>query len=370
MKRAWRPSWQIVETELLAILDQLLAWQTGSQDSQPHGANAYNNSVFYQWYWIGQNPPVVGAGNADHVVPSIDNAFLAASLITLRAYGTNNQHDDLAQKADAILRNMDFLLWYDPVTHRFNWGGPVDPMGGTWADYYSNENRIINFIARALGHLTTDEYQASLSALIQYPAIYDRGTPDESDDVLVQRVAWDGSYFTYAAPGLFIREIDTPYAEDTLFPATWAQITYASAQGYPVWGLSDCFSIRDLGYVQQGAPPTGMSGLAESYRGLVTPHASAMALVTPYRNLAISNLANILQQFPESYDAMYGFYDSLLVNTDSENYGAVSDRFSALAQEWMFLSIVNAEISMIWDYFYQDSGVVEAHNEMSLFLTP
>ena len=32
--------------QVTAVLDQLRAWQTGSQAEQPNGANAYNNSVF------------------------------------------------------------------------------------------------------------------------------------------------------------------------------------------------------------------------------------------------------------------------------------------------------------------------------------
>jgi hypothetical protein len=199
MQRDWSPNWETVEAEIIAILDQLTAWQTGSQPSQPHGANAYNQSVFYQWYWISWQPPVVGAGDGNQLVPSIDNAFLAASLITLRAYGEAHGHEDLAQKADAILSKMDFRLWYNPNTHRFNWGAPHNPTGGFWADYYSNENRIINFVARALGQLTDDEYHASLKALVQRSATYTRGTDDKADDVTVQQVAWDGSYFTYTA---------------------------------------------------------------------------------------------------------------------------------------------------------------------------
>lgn len=40
-----------------------------------------------------------------------------------------------------------------------------NPQGGTLADYYSNENRIINFVARALGHLSAEEFRLSLAAL-------------------------------------------------------------------------------------------------------------------------------------------------------------------------------------------------------------
>ncbi|HXK43940.1 MAG TPA: hypothetical protein PKV82_14060 [Anaerolineae bacterium] len=89
--RPWSPSWAATEAEVTAVLDQLRAWQTGSQTYQPHGPNAYANSVFYQWYWISWNPPVVGANAGDnHLVPSVDNAWLAAGLITIHEYAQAN----------------------------------------------------------------------------------------------------------------------------------------------------------------------------------------------------------------------------------------------------------------------------------------
>ena len=119
LQRSWSPDWETVDTEINGVLDLLLAWQTGAQTSQPNGANAHQNSVFYQWYWISWDPPVVGASDGDHLVPSIDNAFLAASLITLRAYGEVHGHTDIAQKAEQILSAMDFRLWYDDQRHLF-----------------------------------------------------------------------------------------------------------------------------------------------------------------------------------------------------------------------------------------------------------
>ena len=95
LQREWSPDWETVEIEINGMLDQLLAWQTGEQSSQPNGENAYENTVFYQWYWISWDPPVVGAGDGDHVVPSIDNAFIAAGLITVRAYAIENNHPEM-----------------------------------------------------------------------------------------------------------------------------------------------------------------------------------------------------------------------------------------------------------------------------------
>jgi hypothetical protein len=356
MQTPWSPGWSQVEAEVISVLDQLRAWQTGSQASQPNGPNAFNQRVFYQWYWINWDPPVVGGGTVDHVVPSVDNAWLAASLITIREYGEANDHTLVAQKADEILSDMNFNLWYHSDAHLFSWGTTEDPQGGTLADYYSNENRIINFVARALGQMSADEFRASLEALEQPPGTY--------GSIMVEKMAWDGSYFTYTTPALFIREVDTSYGIKTILPATHAQISYAQTQGYEAWGLSDCYDVEDGNYVQQGAPPGAMSGAMETNPGLVTPHASALALITPLSPQVIANLQNISTTFSCAYDPLYGFRDSVMANQSNPSYGQCSSRFSALAQEWIFLAIANYEKGFVWDYFYRDPGVMNAHNEM------
>ncbi len=53
-----------------------------------------------------------------------------------------------------------------------------------------------------------------------------------------------------------------------------------------------------------------------------------------------------------------------LANPLAPDYGQCSDRFSALAQAWIFLAIVNHENDFIGRYFYRDPGVLRAHVEM------
>lgn len=357
LRRPWSPSWAATEAEVTAVLNQLRTWQTGEQSYQPHGPNAYTNSVFYQWYWISWNPPVVGDNTGDNqLVPSVDNAWLAAALITIQEYARANGHPALVQKADAILSDMDFTLWYHPGSHRFSWGDVQNPQGGTLADYYSNENRIINFVARALGHLSADEFRLSLAALDAPSGTY--------NGIIVEKMSWDGSYFTYAAPALFIHETHTTYGANTLLPATQAQIAYARDQGYTAWGLSDCYDVGNGGYVQQGAPPTARAGDPETRPGLVTPHASGLALITPLAGEALANLQTIATTFPCAYEADRGFRDSVMTNPSAPDYGQCSARFSALAQEWLFLGLVNYENGFIWRYFYRHPGVLQAHREM------
>lgn len=359
LQRPWSPQWSEVEGEVSAILDQLRAWQTGSQTAQPHGPNAYKNSNFYQWYWIGWNPPVVGAdspGSTNQTVPSVDNAWLAASLITLRSYGLAEGHPQLAQKANAILDDMDFRQWYHSDTHRFSWGARHDPQGGGETDLYSNENRIINFVARALGQLTEEEFAASIAALDGKPGTYTGHT--------VARVAWDGSMFTYLAPALFVREATTSYGVETILPSVRAQRAYAADQGYVVWGLSDCFDIGSGEYVQQGAPPTTSPDPPETRPGVVTAHASALALITSEASEATANLQLMVDRLPAAYHSTYGFYDSVQAIPSSPDYGKHSLRFSAIAQAWLFLAIVNHDAGTIWEYFYKDSDVLRTHIEL------
>lgn len=355
-QHAWSPDWPQTEAEVNAILDQLRAWQTGSQGQQPNGPNAYQNSVFYQWYWISSEPPVVSGNTPDHLVPAIDNAWLAVSLITIRAYAGTNGHATMAQKADDILTDMNFRLWYHADTHRFVWGDVENPQGGSPADYYSNENRIINFVARALGQLSAEEYQLSLESLERPSGAY--------NNIFVETLAWDGSYFTYTAPALFIRETETSYGQNSIQPATQAQIVYAQDEGYDGWGFSDCFDVGDGSYVQQGAPPAAAAGSPETRPGLASPHAAALSLITPLATEAITNLQTIAGTFDCAYDANYGFRDSVMTNPAAADYGRCSSRFSALAQEWIFLALVNTESGFVWNYFYGNAGVVTAHVEM------
>lgn len=354
LSKEWSPEWGTVETEVIAILNQLRAWQTNKD-------NSYEYSVFYQGYWISKSPPVVGNVSDDNhynqVVPSIDNAWLAACLMTIMEYAKTHNHSDIHTISNDILNEMDFTMWYNFDTHKFYWGAYQDPKNGGVCDYYSNENRITNFIAAALGQLSLDEFHLSIDAL-------EKPTEDY-DQIKVENVAWDGSIFTYFSPALFINEKETSYATKTLEPIVETQIKYALNESYDAWGLSDCFGVGNEGYTQQGAfpIPSTNSNLPETIPGLVSPHASAFALNTPFFSNAIDNLKQLKNNFPLLYNSN-GFKDSVVVLSDSPNYGDVSNRFSALAQQWILLSIANKINGFIWNYFYENEGVSKTHDAL------
>jgi hypothetical protein len=369
MGRPWSPAWSAVEADVGATLDQLRAWQTGSQPDPPDRQNAYRNSVFRQFYWINRTPPIVGGaapGDNDRQTPSIDNAWLALCLIAIAERARAVGAPSLASKADAILGAMDFRIWYHPASHLFSWLAPDDPRyrKAGFAGEFSSENRLINFVARALGQLSAEEIQASLAALAQAPGTYDRGTADPADDVVVARVNRDGSYFTYAAPALLFDEMDTGYGRDTIDRATEAQIKYAGDVGYPVWGISDAYDVLDGPYLRLGAPPRGSGDPAQDPdRGLVVPHASALALVTRYSLAAEENLRQIATLFPQAYDQQYGFRDSVLVRPGDPGRGRVSSRFTCLAQTWTLLAIANLRTGVVWQSLWRNEGIRRARQE-------
>ncbi|MBZ0309849.1 MAG: hypothetical protein K8I82_27540, partial [Anaerolineae bacterium] len=346
MRQPWSPAFSTVVSEVTATLDQLRVWQTDPENSK--------DGIFYHWYHVAETPPTVGESPADKALSSIDNTFLAASLMVIREWAAANNAPTLAQKASTILQDMNLMLWYDSSTHLF-WHGTTDSYesDSKW-NLFSNENRIINVVARARSQLSPAEFQASLNALTQEAGAY--------DSITVEKVAYDGSYFTYTAPALFIAEMDTPYEANTMVPATLAQIAYAENSGYTAWGLSDCFDGNGQ-YVGQGAPPAASTGTLETRPGLVTPHASALALITPLASQATTNL-QLLAALPGTYDSNFGFRDSVMVKTGDPTYGTASNYFSALAQQYILLSIANAQTEFIWRYFYRDAGVRAAHQEM------
>ena len=353
MHRPWSPSWEEAEENVTAILDQLLTWQSNH-------SNYYDKGAFYQYYWVkgDENDPTPrnGSGDGDDEVPSIDNAWLAVSLITVRQYAIENNHTDLSNKSSQLLDGLNFSIWYHPKIHQFTWVEKEDPLGGEICDYYSGENRIINLIARALGQISPEEFHESLESLQAPTSCY--------NGICVEKANYNGAYFTYTAPALFIPEMKTSYGNNTIVPATRAQIEYAEDERYAVWGLSDCNDPLGDRYIDnQGAPPKGVEDRPEETAvGYIAPYASALALIIPLRDEATSNLRMIKEEAGPAYNDSFGFQE--WVRADNESFGETSQCYTALSQEWILLSISNVEVEFPWKYFNKDDGVKMAVKEM------
>jgi hypothetical protein len=144
--------------------------------------------------------------------------------------------------------------------------------------------------------------------------------------------SWGGSMFEALMPTIFVDELHA--APRSLgrngIAHVKAQRQYARrVLDYPVWGMSPCM-LPSGHYEAFGVPPLGVRGYDA---GVVTPHASALALaVAP--QAAIRNLRELVSRYDIYGD--FGLYDAVDPKT-----GEVAHAYLALDQAMIFLALVN-----------------------------
>ena len=339
-QRSWSPTWEITKDNLLGALNRL------------YDLTNYNGHAYYQFY------RTISGNIKNDDIPSVDNALLAACLLTIKGYCSQRVFLDgsaeITNKCAQILSPMDFSLWYTISSHRFGW----TPESPSSCDYYSNENRIINSIARALAieygtwEFSSNEFLLSMNSLEKPPGIY--------DGITVNPVSWDGSLFTYLFPAQFVREIETSYGTDSIDKAIESQIRYMENKSRHAFGISDAITPSEVGGYQQGCPPRA-SGNPDNDPdlGLITPGSLIMSLSSSYRLETANALYYILTNKPNSFSASIGFHSTVSVTSDvsSEVYSALDDGHAILA-------LANVCNETAWNAFYANLSVAEMHKEL------
>jgi hypothetical protein len=114
--------------------------------------------------------------------------------------------------------------------------------------------------------------------------------------------------------------------------------------GYPVWGLSPSSVPTTEGYREYGVRVLGARGYGG---GVVTPHASALALtVTPAE--ATANLRRLAERYDLYGD--FGFYDAV-----DPMSGAVARNYLVLDQAMILIALANhLRPTVIADLFVSD----------------
>ena len=145
--------------------------------------------------------------------------------------------------------------------------------------------------------------------------------------------SWGGSMFEALMPTLVLDE--GRVAPRNLGPNDVAHATvqrrYAlETLGYPVWGLSPSAIPPGDGYREYGVRPLGARGYGP---GVVTPHASALALAV----LPAEATAN-LRRLAERYDVYgdFGLFDAV-----DPTSGQVARSYLALDQAMTLVAIAN-----------------------------
>ncbi|MEV7794490.1 glucoamylase family protein [Streptomyces sp. NPDC087512] len=289
--------------------------------------------------------------NGDPIRPflsSVDNAWLVTGLRIAA-----DAAPALRPRVARLLADVDWSYYYTPYDPADPAAGPGQLRGGFWPDkpgkgeptghHYgamNTEPRMASYLGIADGSLPSEHYWHLFRTLL--PGMGQEQEPAGSyvtiDGVRVWQghytyrgrklvPTWGGSMFEALMVPLFVPEAEWS-------PRSWglthtryvrSQIEHGTDEAeYGYWGFSPA-NIPEGGYREYGVDAIGMQEEGYNSLGVVTPHASFLAL--PYaRGEAFDNLRALDRDFG-AYDETYGFRDSVNVAT-----GRVSDFVLALDQ--------------------------------------
>ena len=205
----------------------------------------------------------------------------------------------LVSRADALARQMDFSLLYDPMRKLFSIGyrPSEEQLDEGYYDLLASEARVASLVAVATGDVPAEHWFH-----------LGRGsTPVHRGAALV---SWSGSMFEYLMPYLIVDQPPETLLARTQRLIVRRQVDYGRERGVP-WGVSEsAYNARDLELTYQyshfGVPGLGLvRGLSEDL--VVAPYATALAaMVAPKQ--AVDNFHRL-----EALGARgeRGFYEAL-----------------------------------------------------------
>ncbi|NEC52057.1 hypothetical protein G3I18_26375 [Actinospica acidiphila] len=279
---------------------------------------------------------------------SVDNAWLVTGLMIAA-----DAEPSLRPRVARLLEDADWSYFYTPYDPSDPVAGPGQLRGGYWPDkpgkgeptghHYgalNTEPRMASYLGIADGSLPPEHYWHVFRTLL--PGMGQEQEPEGAwvtvDGVRVWQghythrgrklvPTWGGSMFEALMVPLFVPEPEwSPHSWGTSHHRyVRGQIDHGLKEaGYGYWGFSPA-NIPVGGYSEYGVDALGMQEEGYNSKGVVTPHASFLAL--PYEPAAaVANLTALDRDFG-AYDDRYGFRDSVDTAT-----GRVSDFVLALDQ--------------------------------------
>jgi hypothetical protein len=278
-------------------------------------------------------------------VSFVDSAWLTAGLMVVRS-----AFPELKIRSSALINQGNYAWLYDDVEQLMSHGYYVNlqyPSEYHYGLVYT-ESRMGSLIAIGKGDVPEEHW---FKMVRTFPKEYSWQslTPHARKTKIIHNTkvkggyyewsglkfvpSWGGSLFEALMPTLVVDE--NKYAPKSLGlnDKIHAEIQrrYALEElKYPVWGMSPSSMTASDSYSEYGVKILGSRG----YKcGVVTPHASALALnVTP--EAAISNMRKLV----ELYDIYgeYGFYDAV-----DPISGKVAYKYLTLDQGMIFISLAN-----------------------------
>jgi len=295
----------------------------------------------------------------------VDSAWLTTGLVIARA-----AFPPLAARTTPLIERMSYRFFYDETLGLLSHGYFVHRRTRSRYHYgvLYTEARLGALLAVGKGDVPE---RAWFDMVRTYPAecMGQNQTPIEAHQKTVRGhpmwggyyewegiryvPSWGGSMFEALMPTLVLDE--GRFAPRSLGPNAVAHATVQrrfalETLGYPVWGLSPSIVPPGDRYHEFGVRVLGSRGYGA---GVVTPHASALALaVTPAE--AVANLRRLAERYDLYGD--YGLYDAVDPTT-----GKVARAYLALDQAMTLVALANyLRPHVIPDLFATDAIVQRA----------
>jgi hypothetical protein len=275
----------------------------------------------------------------------VDSSWLTAGLMVVRT-----AFPKLRERSTRLIEQTDYGWLYDDVEQLMSHGYYVNlhyPSEYHYGLLYT-ESRMGSLIAIGKGDVPEEHW---FKMVRTFPPDYSWQTlaPQERKTKRIRGTevkggyyqwrdfkyipSWGGSLFEALMPTLVVDE--KRFAPDSLgvnneIHATIHRRYALEDLSYPVWGMSPSSTVARESYAEYGVKYLGVKG----YKcGVITPHASALALSTT-PEAAISNLRKLASLY-DIYGE-YGFYDAVDPLT-----GKVVHKYLALDQGMLFVALAN-----------------------------
>ncbi len=205
----------------------------------------------------------------------------------------------IAQRADALVRDMDFRFLFDSERKVFSIGfnPALGRLDRSYYDLLVSEARLTSFVAIAKGDAPTEHWFR-----LQRPFTVSAGKP--------LLLSWSGSMFEYLMPLLLLRAYPGSLLASSCRNAVAAQAQYGRARGVP-WGISEsAYNARDLHLNYQygpfGVPELGLRR-ASPDELVVSPYSTFLALLVEPSGAA----ENLRRLAAEGARGPFGFWEAV-----------------------------------------------------------
>ena len=356
------------------------------------------SGMFYNWYDPATKQKLTAwpaDGSVVHpFLSSVDNGWLATALTMVA-----DRYPSLSDDAHAVLDDMDFNYYYNPVENQIRGGFWVQPPPGcsttnNFTDEYADdppvwftchhygafntEPRMASYLGIASGQIPQRHYFGTFRTFHNDNCDYawtEQRAVGEWKEYLGTRVfegaykyagkrlipTWGGSMFEALMVPLFVPEEEWGTKSWALTHPTYvrAQIIHGMEEaGYGYWGFSPSNNPAG-GYREYGVDPIGMEpngyasdqertyvdyGYGDCRPAQPAPTSYGQGVVTPHASFlayrfapkaALKNLAKLRQDFGAYGPG--GFYDAVNVST-----GQMSERYLSLDQGMVMAALGNA----------------------------